>query len=174
MPFSEWLVIEPHFYLIQVHWYSRCQFGIYVMFTGLILAAMYLNFLGCSAYPHEPYVDTSSFPGGGVGKRPWERGCCKYGGQYGGFCQFNCFWIQRGDGCPVRRTSRIWESVMNIAQYSAANVSSRITFPAFFPPIFTSSILIRHVCRSVWSAREAKPRFGAALVRSKPLPLDSL
>ena len=28
------------------------------MFTGLILAAMYLNFLGCSAYPHEPYVDT--------------------------------------------------------------------------------------------------------------------
>ena len=48
----------------------------------------------------------------------------------------------------------------NITQYSAANVP----FPAFFPPIFTSSILSA-ICLQE-PARESKPRFGAALVRS--------
>ena len=51
----------------------------------------------------------------------------------------------------------------NIAQYSAANVP----FPAFS---FSTDIhffhTVRHVYRSVWPAREAKPRFGAALARS--------
>ena len=36
--------------------------------------------------------------------------------------------------------------------------------PRFKP--FTILHTIRHVYRSVWPAREAKPRFGAALVRS--------
>ena len=52
--------------------------------------------------------------------------------------------------------------VRNIAQYSAANV----LFPVFFfPTDFTSSILSA-MFTGVWPAREIKPRFGAALVRS--------
>ena len=50
--------------------------------------------------------------------------------------------------------------VRNIAQYSAANVS----FPAFFPPTFTSYMLST-MFTGAWPTREAKPRFGAALVR---------
>ena len=55
--------------------------------------------------------------------------------------------------------------VRNITQYSVANVS-RIPFTAFcstFIPFFCTN---RHVCRSVWPVGEAKPRFGATLVRS--------
>ena len=52
--------------------------------------------------------------------------------------------------------------VRNIAQYSAANVP----FPAFFSTDIHFFHTIRHVYRSVWPAREAKPRFGATLVRS--------
>ena len=51
--------------------------------------------------------------------------------------------------------------VRNIAQYSAANLP--------FPVVFSTYIrfhTIRHDYRSVWPAREAKPRFGSALVRS--------
>ena len=52
--------------------------------------------------------------------------------------------------------------VRNTAQYNAANRP----FPAFFA-IYTHFFhTIRHVYWSVWSAREAKPRCGAALVRS--------
>ena len=40
-------------------------------------------------------------------------------------------------------------------------------FPVvFFPPDIHLFHTIRHVYRSVWPAREVKPRFGAALVRS--------
>ena len=51
---------------------------------------------------------------------------------------------------------------VNIAQYSAANGP----FPFFFLhlPFYTHFFhTVRHVHRSVWPAREAKPRFGAAL-----------
>ena len=52
--------------------------------------------------------------------------------------------------------------VRNITQYSAAN--------APFPALFSTDIHFfhtpRHVYRSVWPARKAKPRFGAALDRS--------
>ena len=48
--------------------------------------------------------------------------------------------------------------VRNIAKYSAANV----LFPAFFfPSTFTSTL--RHVYRSVWPARGAKPRCAPLL-----------
>ena len=52
--------------------------------------------------------------------------------------------------------------VRNIAQYSAAN----LPFPAFFSTDIHFFHTICHVYRSVWPAREAKPRFGSALVRS--------
>ena len=52
--------------------------------------------------------------------------------------------------------------VRNIAQYSAANVP----FLAFLSTDIHFFHTVRHVYRSVWPTREAKPRFGATLVRS--------
>ena len=52
--------------------------------------------------------------------------------------------------------------IQNTAQYSVANVA----FPAFY---FSTDIHFFHTTRyyrSVWAARQAKPRFGAALERS--------
>ena len=39
-------------------------------------------------------------------------------------------------------------------------------YPAFFPTDIHFFHTARHVYRSVWPAREAKPRFGVMLVRS--------
>ena len=47
-------------------------------------------------------------------------------------------------------------------KFSAANMP----FFFFFSTDIYSFHTIRHVYRSVWPVREAKPRFGAALVRS--------
>ena len=53
--------------------------------------------------------------------------------------------------------------VQNIVQYSAANM---LFSAGFFPTDIHFFHTIHHVYRSVWPAREAKPRFGATLVRS--------
>ena len=51
----------------------------------------------------------------------------------------------------------------NISRYSAANVP----LPAFFSSADIHFFhTIRHVYKSVWPAREAKPRYGATLERS--------
>ena len=55
--------------------------------------------------------------------------------------------------------------VRNIAQCSGAKVP-RMPFPAFFSNFIQFFYTIRHVYRSVWPAKEVKPRFGATLVRS--------
>ena len=65
-------------------------------------------------------------------------------------------WIQRGDGSPEVLQGF---GIRNIAQYSAANTP----FPAFFSPFIHFFHTIRHVYRSAWPAREAKPCVGAAL-----------
>ena len=71
----------------------------------------------------------------------------------------DCFWIQRGDGSPEELQEY---GVQNIAQYGAAQVP----FPAFFSTDIHFFHTLRHVYMSVCPAREAKPRFGAALERS--------
>ena len=55
--------------------------------------------------------------------------------------------------------------VRNIAQYSGANVT-RMPFPAFLSTFIHFFHTIRHVDRSVWPARKAKPRFGATLAHT--------
>ena len=55
--------------------------------------------------------------------------------------------------------------VQNIALYSGENVC-RMPFTAFFSSFIHFFQTIRHVYRSVWPAREVKPRFGGTLLRS--------
>ena len=58
------------------------------------------------------------------------------------------------------KNSRICENLrQNKAQYSAANAP----FSVFFSTDIHFFHIIRQVYRSVWPAREAKPRFGASL-----------
>ena len=69
----------------------------------------------------------------------------------------------KGDGSPKELLRKL--GVRNIAQYSAANVSG-MPFPAFFS---TDIHFFHTVCHVYWSmcpGRQARPRFGATVVRS--------
>ena len=87
---------------------------------------------------------------------------CKHGGQYG---RSECRWKK------ARETARLLRCT---ARISYAKFSQILEVLRDFHRLFgtrnspTTGILliIDHVYRSVWPAREAKPRFGAALVRS--------
>ena len=79
---------------------------------------------------------------------------CKHGRQYAGS------WTASGS----EEAMEVPKNFKDLRKLVARNIAQQTCYSLrFFPPTFT---YIRHVYRSVWPAREAKPRFGAALERS--------